>query len=131
MPPLTMPSGAQFALEQPSLRALMASDGSVLGVAGAVWTHPELAVERLREDDLRFIVSWVVEELPADPEAVALAQVCAAFGRAPSERMGVSDPVLALQIDAKLLSTITKTRPAAGAPAPESSETAVRFAVEV
>ena len=99
---MQLPSGAVAPLEPAGLRRLLSCGGTRLGICQAVWAHPSMeAVEALAngKDDACWIAAWAVEQFVATDEAAELAAVCQTYGQVPSQRLGISDRVIAFDLD--------------------------------
>lgn len=100
MPELVrLPSGSTAPLVAPSPVSLLCCGGSLEGLAGCVFAHAQVGVGRLSQDDLFAVAEWAVEAFVCGKEAAALAEVCEAYGEAPSRRVGIVEPMLAYVFD--------------------------------
>lgn len=124
---VNLPSGARVPLETPTVAALLSRGAATRTLVDLCFAHPEMDARRLTDDDTAFVAEWALLSLHSDPDIVSLARVCRFYGEAPSRRLRISDPVLALRLDAAL----TPEPQAASQPKPEASEgTKVSFSVD-
>lgn len=98
---LRLPSGAVVTVTEPRLRALLCGDGSRAAMIDAVWAHG-MDAERLSDQDADYLATWCARTVADDPEAEALATICAVFGSSPAARLGIADRLLAFEVDAAL-----------------------------
>lgn len=103
---LPLPSGFVATVCSPTLRAVL--DGASL--AEASLATPGLGADALTEDDVFALSQWAADELAADPEAAAFAEVCAAFCCRPSTELGIKDGILAFAVDNRLLGALRQAR---------------------
>lgn len=130
---LQLPSGAVAPLVAPDLATLVAASGEASGLAAAAFAHDEVDPERLDERDARFVAAWAIDGFCRSDEGAQLAAICGAFGGAPSQRLGIADPELALRCDWRLAQLLAAARAGAGAVPPDEPETSgrrIRFSTE-
>lgn len=126
---LLLPSGAVVCVEEPRLRAVLLSGGSPAALIEAVWAH-EMDSERLLPEDRTYLLGWCVEHLAQDPEAAAFEATYERSGRTASERLRITDPVLAYECDFQFKTALARARAQADDRAnepEESAEDSVRF----
>jgi len=94
------PSGIVLELERPKLRRLLASAPvDMLALADACMDSALCPASGLLEEDCYYVACWAIEELVEDPEADGFTSVCEHYSEAPSVRLGMSDQVLAYELD--------------------------------
>lgn len=100
---VTLPSGAKMPLQAPTVAGLLAY-GKVTEAAllYECFAHPDMAAGSLTDEDRTAVAEWALFMLKDDPELGDLVRVCLTYHEAPSRRLGVADPVLALRFDAAL-----------------------------
>lgn len=101
-----LPSGVVIELEPPTVRGIMACDGTIPGIVDAVWASGEIASGALTTADARAVATWAVQTLREDGEVFDLALACATFGELPSGRLGIADRALAFDLDAALAAAL-------------------------
>jgi hypothetical protein len=98
-------SGHEVELERPELSRLLACGGTVPGLVQAVWAHPDRTLDvrgvlAAGPNDAFLIAEWALKAFLADDDdAAELGGVCQVYGQAPSDRLGISNPVLAFTLD--------------------------------
>lgn len=97
---VSLPSGAVAPLVPPSLDVFAACGGGLEGLARAVFAHEEVEIERLSTEDLYAVAEWAVVAFVETPAAVMLGQLGSYYSTPPSKRLGVSDRLLAIVLDA-------------------------------
>lgn len=128
MPELVpLPSGSTAPLVAPSPESLLCCGGSLEGLAGCVFAHAQVGVGRLSQDDLFAVAEWAVEAFVCGKEAVALAEVCEAYGEAPSRRVGIAEPMLAYVLDRGCLAALAEARSSGGNQDPRQESREERF----
>jgi hypothetical protein len=90
---ILLPTGAVACVEEPRLRALLASDGSEAALIAAVWTQ-DMDPERLLPEDRTYLTEWCLAHLANDPEAMALMSDLSAGGGQPGDCLHLQNPVL-------------------------------------
>ena len=121
---LPLPSGAVASVEEPRLRAVLIGGGSEAALVEAVWTH-DMEAARLTGADRAYLAEWCAVALARDDEADALDALCHRYGCAPSERLRISDPVLAFLADAEF--ALLDSRAVEQPEEEQESDTAVKF----
>lgn len=111
---LDLPSGFRATVCSPNLRSVLGG----ASLAEAALATPDLAVDVLDAADTFYLETWAARELATGDEAICFAEVCALFGARPSAQLGVSDPVLAFELDYAMLRGVTRS-PKEHAPAPD------------
>lgn len=109
-----LPSGAVAPLEEPGLLPLLSGGGGTLAIARATLAHAEVDAEALTAEDLFSVALWGMQAFADSEPAAVLAMVCEAFREPPSQRMHVSDPVLAWALDSGCLMSLKEARAAHG-----------------
>jgi hypothetical protein len=105
-----LPSGATAPLEVPSLPSLLAAGGDPRRIAAAAFVHEEVSAWSLSDDDAQFIADWAVGTFAETEDGTELAVVCDAWGRAPSQALGITDLVRAFDLDRTLYLSLRELR---------------------
>lgn len=106
---LTLPSGHVAPVEAPTLHRLLACGGTISGLCQAVWAHPDVDADTVIKSapgDAYAVALWAVEEFAASDEAAELQTVCERAGQSPSQRLGVTNRVLAFTLDRDCMLTL-------------------------
>ena len=99
---VTLPSGHKAPLEPAGLDRLVTCGGTISGLCHAVWAHPDVAVEGVLcadAADAMAVAVWALEQLVASDDVARLISVSQFTGQAPSVRLRITNPTMALRFD--------------------------------
>jgi hypothetical protein len=99
---VTLPSGHRAPLEPAGLDRLVACGGTISGLCHAVWAHPDLAVTGVLcsdKADAIAVAQWALDQLVESDDVARLISVSQFTGQAPSVRLRITNPNMALRFD--------------------------------
>jgi hypothetical protein len=99
---VTLPSGHVAPLEPAGLDRLVACGGTINGLCHAVWAHPDISVEgvvRADAADAMAVAVWALDRLVESDDVARLITVSQFSMQAPSARLRITNPIMALRFD--------------------------------
>jgi hypothetical protein len=99
---VTLPSGHKAPLEPANLERLVACGGTISGLCHAVWAHPDVSVEGVLcadAADAMAVAQWALDQLVESDDVARLITVSQFSMQAPSARLRINNPTMALRFD--------------------------------